>query len=33
MTIELAGGYTRLTKLGQRSGTGDAAEMAVIEFI
>mgnify|MGYP001764493092 CR=1 FL=1 len=27
------GGYTRLTKLGQRAGTGDASPMAVIEFI
>ncbi len=27
------GGYTRITKLGQRGGTGDAAEMAVIELV
>ncbi len=28
-----SGGYTRITKLGQRGGTGDAAEMAVIELV
>jgi large subunit ribosomal protein L17 len=27
------GGYTRLTKIGQRSGTGDASPMSVIEFV
>jgi large subunit ribosomal protein L17 len=27
------GGYTRITKLGARSARGDAAKMAVIEFI
>ena len=29
----IAGGYTRITKLGQRNQSGDAAEMAVIELI
>jgi large subunit ribosomal protein L17 len=28
-----AGGYTRITKIGQRAGTGDAASMAVIELV
>ncbi len=29
----VAGGYTRITKLGARSHSGDAAEMAMIELI
>ena len=28
-----AGGYTRIIKLGARSGSGDASPMAMIEFI
>ncbi len=27
------GGYTRITKIGMRSGLGDASPMAVIEFV
>ena len=33
MHKDRAGGYTRITKIGQRGTFGDAAEMAVIEIL